>query len=108
MNLWGPETTHSDVFRLVRTDPRHMPGKFEQPTDSAVRDFSGMLLDSLQEVSRLENKHQELSVRSIIDPDSVNPHDVTIASAKASLALNITKNVVDGVVRAYRDIVNVR
>jgi flagellar hook-basal body complex protein FliE len=33
---------------------------------------------------------------------------VTIAQAKASLALSITKNVVDRVIRAYQDIINIR
>jgi flagellar hook-basal body complex protein FliE len=44
----------------------------------------------------------------ITDPDSVDVHDVTISLAEANMALNITKAVLDRVVRAYRDITSAR
>ena len=34
----------------------------------------------------------------LVDPDSVDAHDVTIAMAKANLSLNITRTVLDRVV----------
>jgi len=44
----------------------------------------------------------------LIDPDSVDAHDVTIAMAKANMSLNITRTVLDRVVRAWKDIINTR
>ena len=40
------------------------------------------------------------------NPDAVDPHDVTIAMAKANMSLNITRTVLDRVVRAWRDLIN--
>lgn len=75
---------------------------------SSGEDFGSMLLDGLNEVSNLEQQHEELSVQSVVDPDSVNPHDVTIAANQASLALSLTRNVVDRVVQGYQEITNLR
>lgn len=67
-----------------------------------------MLFEGLNGVNQAQQQHAELSVQALIDPDSVNPHDVTIAGAKANMTLNIARNVVDRVIRAYRDVINIR
>ncbi|TVR90683.1 MAG: flagellar hook-basal body complex protein FliE [Spirochaetaceae bacterium] len=103
-----PSQVRGDLFQLARTNQNHVPGRFEVPTTEATGSFGEMVMDGLNQVNALEHQHADLSVRAIVDPDSVNPHDVTIAAAKAEMALNITKNVVDRVVQAYRDITNVR
>jgi flagellar hook-basal body complex protein FliE len=71
-------------------------------------DFGSMVMESLQEVSNLETDHAGLATQAILNPESVDAHDVTIAAAKASLAINITKNVVDAVIQAYQNITNLR
>lgn len=70
--------------------------------------FSDMLFGSLNQVSALELEHSNLAVRAMVAPEEVDPHDVTIAAAQANLALSITRNVVDRVIQAYRDITNLR
>jgi flagellar hook-basal body complex protein FliE len=67
-----------------------------------------MVMDELNTVNNLQLKSDELSRRLVTDPDSVDVHDVTIALAEANMALNITKAVVDRVIRAYRDIITAR
>ncbi len=67
-----------------------------------------MVLDELNTVNNLQLKSDELSRRLVTDPDSVDVHDVTIALAEANMSLNITKAVVDRVIRAYRDIITAR
>jgi flagellar hook-basal body complex protein FliE len=66
------------------------------------------LIGSLNDVNAQQMSHEQLSIQAIVDPDSVEPHDLTIAAAKASTSLSITKNVVDRVIQAYRDITNLR
>jgi flagellar hook-basal body complex protein FliE len=97
-----------DQFNLARTDSRHFAAPGEQAAPSQSRSFDRLLLDGLQDVSSLQQQHQNLAVQAIVRPDEVNAHDVTIAAAKASTALNLAKGVVDRVVQAYRDITNVR
>ncbi len=96
-------------LRLARTDPRHLAGRLDPPPpESRDREFGSMLLDSLNTVSAQQHTAEGLSIRAITDPQSVNPHDVAIAAAKANLSLSITKAVIDRVVQAYREIQNVR
>ena len=42
------------------------------------------------------------------DPQSIDHHDVTIAVAEANMAVTMTKAVTDGVIRAYKEIINLR
>jgi flagellar hook-basal body complex protein FliE len=44
----------------------------------------------------------------IYNPNSVEAHEVMIASEKARISLTFTKTVVDGIIRAYRDLTNLR
>jgi flagellar hook-basal body complex protein FliE len=95
---------------LARTDSQHLTGVNEQPPSGETQagGFGEMLIRNLEQVNSLEQTHQELSVQSIINPDSVNPHDVTIAASKANMALSITKAVVDRALQAYQEIKNLR
>ncbi|NBC29502.1 MAG: flagellar hook-basal body complex protein FliE [Spirochaetes bacterium] len=124
MASFGANEVSGHIFELARTDPRHYTGRNESAaragglaeaveteaseTSAAQSDFSNMLFNSLEDVNDLQQSHEELSVQSIINPDSVDPHDVTLAAAKANLSLSITKSVVDRVLQAYREISNLR
>ena len=97
-----------DQFRLARTDARHFAGPDEPTEQSGAQSFDRLLLDGLNEVSALQQEHQDLAVQAVVSPEEVDAHDVTIAAAKANVALNLAKGVVDRVIQAYRDITNVR
>lgn len=114
-------------FALARSNPRHFTGRLD-PSGSAARagaahgvqgaaagpgaasgtDFGRLLFDSLNTVSAQQRTADSLAVQAVIDPDSVDVHDVSIAAAKANMSLSITKSIVDRVVQAYREIQNVR
>lgn len=93
---------------LHTSDPRHLKGSRGSPPLEKSKDFKGMVMDELNTVNNLQLKSDELSRRLVTDPDSVDVHDVTIALTEANMALNITKAVVDRVIRAYRDIITAR
>ncbi len=96
-------------FALSRTDPRHYAGRLDpQIADVGRPGFASLLLDSLNSVNAQQQTADALAVQAVVDPDSVNTHDVTIAAAKANMSLSITKSVVDRVIQAYREIQNVR
>jgi len=109
MTLFEPSQVHGNWMNLARTNPNHLAGKFE-PIPAQQRDtgFREMLIGGLEEVNGLERAHEQLSIQAVVDPESVEAHDLTIAAAKATTALSITKNVVDRVIQAYRDITNLR
>ena len=70
--------------------------------------FSDAMLRSLDQVSAYQQFASDLNQQAIIDPDSVDVHDITIAQAQASLSLNITRNILNRLVQSWRDIINTR
>ncbi len=104
----GIEQVSGDLFRMKTTSSRHVMGMNETPLDEGKKDFGSLLADSLQDVNGLQQDYAALSQQAITNPESVDPHDITIAGAEANLALNITKNVIDRVIRAYKDLTTLR
>lgn len=102
----GIKQVHGDQFSLKVTNPRHFGGEAKKTEGSS--DFASLLMDSMSEVNDKQNEYATLSQKAILDPKSVDPHDITIAGAEANLSLNIAKNVIDRVIRAYRDITSLR
>lgn len=96
------------LIYLQTSDPRHLKGSRGEAPAQGTKDFKRMVLDELNSVNGMQQKSIELSQRLVTDPDSVDVHDVTIALAEANMSLNITKAVVDRVIRAYRDIISAR
>jgi len=70
--------------------------------------FEHAMLQALDKVSSAQQHVSELEKEAIINPDSVDIHDITIAQAEASMALNITRNVLNRLVQGWRDIINTR
>jgi len=110
---------------MNRTHPNHMA-----PPDSpysgsgnnilALRDtigangitragtFEDAMLQALDKVSGAQLRASDLQKEAIINPDSVDIHDITIAQAEASMALGITRNILSRLVQSWRDLVNTR
>jgi flagellar hook-basal body complex protein FliE len=49
-----------------------------------------------------------MQTQAIINPGSVDIHDITIAQAEASMALGITRNILSRLVQSWRDLINTR
>lgn len=72
------------------------------------KDFMSILTDMFHEASRTQNEVDLLTQRAIVDPDSVDVHEVTIAMAKANMTLSISKAVLDRSINGFKDILNQR
>lgn len=70
--------------------------------------FEQAMLQALDKVSGSQINVSELQKQAIIDPDSVDIHDITIAQAEANMALGITRNILSRLVQGWRDIINTR
>jgi len=66
------------------------------------------MLGALDKVSAYQQFASSLNQAAIIDPDSVNVEDVTIAQAEAAMSLNIARNVLNRLVQSWRDLINTR
>ena len=105
----NPEAVTGDVVQLKRSRPRHFDGNGQigaAPVKSGS--FGEMVNDALNSANNAENESSGLMQKMITEPDSVNVHDVTIAMAKAEMAVGLTKAVIDGAVKAYKEIISTR
>jgi len=70
--------------------------------------FEDAMLKALDSVSGSQLKASDLQKEAIINPGSVDIHDITIAQAEASMALGITRNIMSRLVQSWRDLINTR
>ncbi|MDR0553776.1 MAG: flagellar hook-basal body complex protein FliE [Treponema sp.] len=128
MNIYRPELVNGDKIPLTLTHPKHMTldkggavyqgssGKaimeLEQKTgaDAVLRagSFEDAMLRALDQVSQSQVVADDLIQAAVTDPGSVDTHDITIAQAKASMSLNITRTVLNRIVQGWRDLINTR
>jgi flagellar hook-basal body complex protein FliE len=125
MTLTPPSLVSVDSLPLTVTDPKHIhPGignyfpsgqeisRLESKTgaEAVLRagSFDDMMLRALDKVSAQEQFSNNLIQTAIVDPASVDIHDITIAQAKASMSLNITRTVLNRLVQGWRDLINTR
>jgi flagellar hook-basal body complex protein FliE len=70
--------------------------------------FEQAMLQALDKVSHTQHFASDLQVEAIINPDSIDAHDVTMAQAEATMALNITRNILNRLTQGWRDLINTR
>ncbi len=70
--------------------------------------FERAMLQALDKVSGSQQRASDLHKESIINPASVDIHDITIAQSEASMSLGITRNVLSRLVQGWRDLINTR
>jgi len=70
--------------------------------------FEDAMLQALDKVSGAQLRASDLQKEAIINPGSVDIHDITIAQAEASMALGITRNIMSRLVQSWRDLINTR
>jgi flagellar hook-basal body complex protein FliE len=110
---------------MARTHPKHI-GPLDSPyagsgnnmlalekkigAEGISRDgaFHEVMLKALDKVSGAQQLASALEKEAIINPDSVDIHDITIAQAEASMAFGITRNVLSRLVQGWRDLINTR
>ncbi len=105
-----------DAISMKATNDKHfgmidqvkVPGAPVQEGQGFIGEFAKMMNDHLGKVNELQLSSDELTTKMAISPDEVNIHDVMIAAEKASLALNMTKQIRDKLVTAYQSLLNLR
>jgi len=109
MKMVGPDAAFGDMVQLKRSRPRHFNESGVMAANPVkTGKFGEMVTDALNSANNAEMDSAGLMQQMITDPDSVNVHDVTIAMAKAEMAVNLTKSVIDGAVKAYKEIISTR
>jgi len=113
MDLLSVDQVYGDRIEMKRTMPLHlteeglMPAP-EKASSGAETGFGSLLMRSLQGINAQQRESSLLTERMLVDPDSVDAHDVTIAMAKASTSLTMARTILDKMLRAYKEIINTR
>jgi len=104
-----------DRVALARTNSMHYTanGRIGTPVGGdasaeSASSFDSAMLKALDGVNSYQQESSNLMQQMVVDPDSVDPHDVTIAMAEANLSLNIARTIMDRVVRGWKEVINTR
>ena len=103
-----------DIVPMAVTHPSHFGTPQvrrkggETSGSDFVSGFAGALKDAFYKVNDLQLQSDELTKALAVRPETVDVHDVTIAAEKARMALFFTKSIVDRVIQAYKELINVR
>ena len=114
-----------DTVTMVRTNPRHM-GPLDSPYAGSGNNINALgkkigadgitgagtfeqaMLQALDNVSGRQQHVSDLEREAIINPNSIEAHDITIAQEMASMSFGITRNVLSRLVQGWRDLINTR
>lgn len=102
------EKALGDIVKLKTSSKTHFGDELAPALDDSQKSFADLMMDGINDVNDKQNLFEDLSAKAVIDPDSVDAHDVTIALAESTMSLNIAKNVIDRVLRAYQTITTLR
>ncbi|MDR1470219.1 MAG: flagellar hook-basal body complex protein FliE [Spirochaetaceae bacterium] len=131
MNLLKPELTFVAQMPLAASNPLHYPsgaslaqaGQGANIADMAKTigadvavdasgrgnaNFADAMLRAVDAVSARQMNASALAEQALVDPDSVDIQDLTIAQAEASLSLNIAKNVLERLLQDWQKISETR
>ncbi len=107
------------TLQLLRSDEHHvgtapitsLVGKTVQKTETTSKvqgNFENYLLDALNYVNGKQTSSDAIAQQLIVDPDSVDVHDVTIAMAEANLSLSMAQAVIDRIIKGWTEITTTR
>jgi flagellar hook-basal body complex protein FliE len=127
MTIYRPELVNGDKVPMAVTHPKHLlplKGGFTLPqtgggitelenkigAEAVLRSgtFEDTMLRALDQVSAQQQFSDQLAQAAVVDPGSVDIHDITIAQAKAGMSLNIARTVLSRVVQGWKDLINIR
>lgn len=104
-----PLNPKGDVVQINKTNPRHYTEVSEKESpDKVAESFAAVFQKAVEKVNDLQVNANNMTQKMIYDPNSVDVHELMIASEKARISLTFTKTVADGVVKAYRELTNIR
>lgn len=105
------------TLQLLRSDEHHIGSSPVTPLTgkntvlnnsstekNAKSNFESYLLDALSYVNGKQQSSDQIAQQLIVDPDSVDVHDVTIAMAEAKLSLSMAQAVIDKMISGWSEI----
>jgi flagellar hook-basal body complex protein FliE len=131
MNLLRPELTFPAQMPLATSDPLHYKSGAslnqagqganianmaktigaDVAVDGSGRgdaNFADVMLRAIDQASAEQMSASALAEQALVDPDSVDIQDLTIAQAKATQSLDLAKTVLDRLLQSWEKLANMR
>jgi flagellar hook-basal body complex protein FliE len=109
-NLLPVNIASGDLIGMERTNPLHYTAAGQLGGTNADKkpSFEDAMLKAMDGVNSYQNANTSIVQQMLVDPDSVDAHEVTLSMSKANMSLNIARTVLNRVVQAWKDIINTR
>ena len=109
---FSSEVSAVRVYAPQVESPRSKMASSSEMIDNATRpqtmSFEQTLLKAFDEMNAQQMEPARLAEEMIVNPDSVDVHDITIAMSRANLSLRLAQTVVERVVRGWSDLTSAR
>ena len=76
----------------------------ELAANKEAASFEQTILKAFDSMNAKQTNMDKLGEQMIVDPESVDVHDITIAMAEAGMSLKIAQTLIDRVVKSWNDI----
>ena len=89
-----------------------VPGLLDVPKINAANkeaaSFEQTILKAFDSMNAKQTNMDKLGEQMIVDPESVDVHDITMGMAEASLSLKLAQTIIDRLVKTWNDITTTR
>ena len=101
---------NGNIVKMFTSDPLHHTGEapLKRTSDDVSGSFADMLNSAVAKTNDLQVDAEGLMKKMVTEPESVDIHQVMLATQKAEIALGLTKAVRDGALNAYKELMNLR
>lgn len=94
---------------MTTTNPLHFgSSKNTSNNKDITSNFGEALNKAFDKVNNLELNSQNMQLKMITDPKSVNAHEVSLAQTQAELALSFTKSISSRLVNAFNELTTLK
>ena len=107
-NLELLRTHASHIGRSPIVSPRGVAGSPQNDSLGKTRSFDSYLVEAVDYVNNKQMASAANVEKLIIDPDSVDIHDVTTAMAEANMSLSLAQTVISRMVSSWNEITTTR
>jgi len=111
MNALSLDQLKGDSVQMLTSNLRHITetgALAGEEGNTEGESFENVMLKALDGVNQYQQDSSAKIQQVMVDPESIDPQDVTIAMAEANLSLNIARTVMDRVVRGWKEVINTR
>ncbi len=88
----------------IRTKMESNTDQIELANNKKAMSFGQTLLQAFDNMNAKQVHMDDLSEKMIVNPESVDVHDITIGMAKANMSLKLAQTVIDRLVKSWNDI----